>query len=277
MLALLSCLALVRTLRPRLVTLEQTFGLTFQRHLSYLSTLIGDLTQLGYSVRWKVLALCTWGLAQTRKRLIILAAGPGERLPDFPPATHSKTGEDGLRPFTTIRQVLGKVQSGDNLHNPASIARFSPSRPILDADTLLGTVTTKHGVFYYPDGTRNYTLREYACLQGFPRCHRFLGIGRSIKSQIGNAFPPSCVKILYKHLEKWLLEQDDVVQRHLVAEDVVMIDSEVIEPEGFNSGAMHGMNRTIDSSHDTEPYTIDLTHDIGSGPRTGLNMFPGRR
>ncbi|OAA42752.1 C-5 cytosine methyltransferase [Metarhizium rileyi] len=248
-----SCLTLVKKLRPRLVTIEQTFGLTQDQHRPYFRSLIGDLTQLGYSVRWKVVALCTWGLAQTRKRLIILAAGPGEHLPSFPQATHSGNGENGLLPYTTIRQVLGRIHGSDDLHNVDTIRRFRTRKSPLDSDSLLGTVRAGLGDFYHPDGMRNYTLREYACLQGFPKSHQFRGTVRSIKSQIGNAFPPICVKLLYKHLERWLLQQDRIKPYQPEANDVMMIDAEVLDAENPDPDWTGIMNNTIDLTNRSEP------------------------
>lgn len=55
--ALLGCNELINKTRPRLVTVEQTFGLTFDRHRQYLRAFIGDFTQFGYSVRWKIVRL----------------------------------------------------------------------------------------------------------------------------------------------------------------------------------------------------------------------------
>ncbi|GAO15965.1 hypothetical protein UVI_02055450 [Ustilaginoidea virens] len=210
--ALTCCSALINNLRPRLVTVEQTFGLTFRRHREYLNSLIGDLTSFGFSVRWKVVDLRLWGSVQSRKRLIIIAAGPGERLPLFPSATHSNNNNlhDGLIPYTTIRKALEKIQHGDELHDLSSTKRFHPRRTPLSFDAQVGTICTGGNDFYYPDGSREYTLREYACLQGFPISHVFRGTKGTVKRHIGNAFPPNTVKILYKHLERCLLRQDRV-------------------------------------------------------------------
>ncbi|KAG6016140.1 hypothetical protein E4U54_002235 [Claviceps lovelessii] len=224
--AILCSHALVRKLRPRLITLEETFGLRFSQHQEYFHSLIGDLTHHGYSVRWKVVELCTWGSAQTRKRLVIIAAGPGERLPPFPPATHSKKSADALPPYNTIRRALSKIKPGDDLHDMAAVSHFNPPRPRLDFDTQIGTIVTSPSRIYYPDGKRNYTLREYACLQGFPISHRFRGTNTSIKRQIGNAFPPNTVRLLYKHLEQWLLKQDDIANYRPPLAELITFDEE---------------------------------------------------
>ncbi|KAL6797717.1 S-adenosyl-L-methionine-dependent methyltransferase [Trichoderma sp. SZMC 28013] len=222
--ALFGCRELINKLRPRLVTLEQTFGITHERHHQYLRGLIGDYTQLGYSVRWKVVRLCTWGLAQDRKRLIILAAAPGEKLPPFPKPTHSENGTGGLKPFTTIRKAIGSIRVGDNLHNLDNVKYYRPRRAPLDPDRLAGTITTGGSEVYYPDGTRDFTLREYACIQGFPKCHKFIGTKTSIRRQIGNAFPSNTVQVLYRHLEDWLLQQDRMTRYQPIADDILIVD-----------------------------------------------------
>lgn len=55
-------------------------------------------------------------------------------------------------------------------------------------------------------GNRDFTLREYACLQGFPLEHKFGRI--RVKKQIGNAVPPSIAKVLFEEIKKSLLKAD---------------------------------------------------------------------
>lgn len=215
-------------MRPRLVTLEQTFGITHERHAGYLWALIGDMTDQGYSVRWKVVRLCTWGLAQDRKRLIMIAAAPGERLPPFPEPTHAQMSDmqSGVRKFATIHDEINRVKVGDDLHNLHQVKKFSPRKAPYDPKRLAGTITTSGSTSYHPSGKRAFTLREYACLQGFPKIHRFKGTSTAIKRQIGNAFPSNTVEMLYRHLQKWLLEQDNVSPNETAMSAVIFIDED---------------------------------------------------
>lgn len=206
--ALYGCNQLLKKLRPRIITVEQTFGLTHDRHEEYFNGFLGDFTQHGYSIRWRVIKLCAWGAAQDRRRLIIIAAAPGERLPTFPQATHSQEGGNGLLPYNSIGKALRGIRAGDDLHDLDNVHYFDPPRAPYDPERLAGTITTGGSDFYHPDGSRKLTLREYASLQGFPKSHQFLGTKTSIKRQIGNAFPPNTVRVLYKHLEQWLLNED---------------------------------------------------------------------
>ncbi|KAL8323524.1 hypothetical protein RB597_009098 [Gaeumannomyces tritici] len=148
--ALFSCKAAVEKLKPRVFTLEQTFGLASARaHKGYFAALIHGFTELGYSVRWSQIPLADWGLPQTRKRLIIIGACPGEPLPTFPEPSH-------------------------------------------------GGMAAR--------GTRRFTDRELACIQGFPIDFHFKG--SCVKKQIGNAFPPSVVEHLFRHLREQLRRAD---------------------------------------------------------------------
>lgn len=72
--ALPSVWNLVHKLRPRIVTIEETEGL-FSRHRDWFYLLINIFTSSGYSVRWKVVQCHAYGVPQTRKRLLVVAAG----------------------------------------------------------------------------------------------------------------------------------------------------------------------------------------------------------
>ncbi|TQV93241.1 C-5 cytosine methyltransferase DmtA [Cordyceps javanica] len=229
--ALYTCRRLIKQTRPRIITLEQTFGITHAKHIGHFWALIRDFTDLGYSVRWSIIRLCTWGSPQDRKRLIMIAAAPGERLPPFPAPTHSEHGGNGRKPFNTVASTLARVRDSDDLHDLNCVQSFHPPRPRWDANTLGRTITTGGANAYHPSGLRDFTLRELACLQGFPKKHRFVGTTTQIRRQIGNAFPPNTVYVLYKHLHEWLLKEDNVGTH--VPEDVMVIDddSDVSEPE----------------------------------------------
>jgi DNA (cytosine-5)-methyltransferase 1 len=256
--ALFGCNELIKRTKPRLITLEQTFGITHERHSLYLQALIRDLTQFGYSVRWKVVQLKTWGSAQDRKRLIVLAAAPGEKLPPFPKATHSDDPEDGLIPLNTIGRALAVVRVGDDLHDLDDVKHHHPPRPSYSPDRLAMTITTGCREMYFPDGTRDLTLRELASLQGFPRRHRFQGTKTSVRRQIGNAFPPNTVHTLYKHLREWLEKEDGVVTREPPRTDIIMIDAEP-ETQPARASTSGSISISQDRANREDLQVIDLT------------------
>lgn len=73
--SLFSIAALIRRAKPRIVTLEQTFGILFTSFEWEFRVLIQMLTMHGYSVSWKVMELQKLGLASRRQRLMIEAVG----------------------------------------------------------------------------------------------------------------------------------------------------------------------------------------------------------
>ena len=82
--------AVIEVAKPRVVTLEQTFGITWPRFRFYFNALIQMFTTHDFSVRWAIVPLQQWvrippslttqlltpcqGLPQRRHRLIIIAA-----------------------------------------------------------------------------------------------------------------------------------------------------------------------------------------------------------
>ncbi|KAF6835883.1 rip defective [Colletotrichum plurivorum] len=210
--ALFACRSLVEKMRPRIFTLEQTFGILQRCHDPFFCSLVGGFTEFGYSVTWKIVHLQTWGLPQTRKRLIMIGACPGEKLPPFPTATHSETGLGGLSKHVTIRQALRKIDHTSTFHNPEEEikATLPVGSVVSDPDEILRRcVTCSGGQNMHWSNTRAYTVREFASLQGFPVWHKFAPASKAVlKRQIGNAFPACVVRHLCTHLKNWLLEVD---------------------------------------------------------------------
>ena len=60
----------------------------------------------------------------------------------------------------------------------------------------------------HPNGTRDFTHREFACLQGFPLEHKFGETG--VKKQIGNAVPPVVARAILESVKKALMKADGV-------------------------------------------------------------------
>ncbi|KAI1166699.1 S-adenosyl-L-methionine-dependent methyltransferase [Nemania serpens] len=222
---LFSCHELIKKLRPRLFTLEQTFGILHPRFEFYFNSLVHGFTQNNYSIRWKIVDLVDWGSPATRKRLVMIGACPGEELPPFPEATHVAPGSTkrGKRPYVTVKRMLARIPRDasqyDDMHQPHEMVRKRLER--WDPDVTLKRCITTNGGYgnYHPNGRRDFTLREYATLQTFSVDYPFQNPDR--KKQIGNAFPPMVVKVLYTHLRKWLEKQDGVYA----------IENEPIDPD----------------------------------------------
>ena len=133
---------------------------------------------------------------------------PGEVLPPFPKPTHSSNPEKtGLKPWTTINETIAKIPLGWPNHDVhLAIARDNPPQ---SGDKIATCITTSGGGIIHPSGTRDYTHREFACLQRFPLGHKFGGTG--VKKQIGNAVPPIVAKILLETVRDALLKADGLM------------------------------------------------------------------
>ncbi|KAL0636080.1 hypothetical protein Q9L58_004986 [Maublancomyces gigas] len=198
--------------RPRIVTLEQTDGILNRQE--WFRSLVLCFTELGFSVSWKVLHGVEYGLPQTRKRLFLLAASPGELLPDFPTPKYAHPTRDkhlnsSLPPARTVRSAIGYIPYSSTCHQPLYFPNgFRPS-PVDFDQPLRATILASGGPYdVHPSGLRPFTPRELACLQTFPVTHDFAGSVFQKKKQIGNAVPPVLAKALLKEVRKTLEKAD---------------------------------------------------------------------
>lgn len=66
---------ILKAIKPRIATLEQTFGLmTHEEHQQNFKMLLHDIGKAGYNLRYKLQDMSKLGLVQQRKRLLIIAA-----------------------------------------------------------------------------------------------------------------------------------------------------------------------------------------------------------
>lgn len=208
--ALPSVCQFVEILKPRVITLEETEGLV-TRHNEWFQLLINTFTYFGYSVRWKVVQCHSYGVPQTRKRLLIVAAGPGEALPPFPDPTHGPD-QSLLKPLTTINSSISAIPLNAEDHDQSIRFDGGVVRPSFDRNIQAKTITTNAGQGnYHPSGQRPYTIRELARMQTFPLYHSFAG-ARGItekRRQVGNAVPPLLAKAMFKSVVESLKKNDE--------------------------------------------------------------------
>ncbi|KAF7920854.1 uncharacterized protein EAE98_008883 [Botrytis deweyae] len=212
--SLFAVAAVIKVAKPRVVTLEQTFGILYPRFRGYFSSLICMFTSCGFSLRWAIVPLAQWGLPQRRFRLIIIASCPGEPLPPMPPPTHSPphpppSSLHKPRPFKTVSQTLREIPESAANHSPHLLPE-KYLKPYNAHAILPRTMTTSGGDNWHPSGKRGFTDREFACLQGFPLEHKFGQNG--IKRQIGNAVPPVVAKVLFEGIRRFMEGTDGVVR-----------------------------------------------------------------
>ena len=175
-----------------------------------------SLQRLGYTVDYKVIRCVDYGIAQDRRRLVLVASRVG--------AAMVPAGRLNGRPPTTVRQAIGalpSIEAGEtheadpmhrspNLstinrqriaasvpggtwhdwpeelrlacHRRASGARFTNVYARMCWDRPAPTLSTHFhnfgaGRFGHPEQDRAVSLREAAMLQGFPENYRFVPDG----------------------------------------------------------------------------------------------------
>lgn len=193
------------------------------------------LKRLGYDFDYDVKDAKTYGVPQSRRRLVLIASRLGPI--NLPADTHG----DGLIDYTTVWDAIGEyhpLQAGQSSskianHKAAQISELNlkrlkhtpeggdrrdwPQHLVLDChvnksgytdtygrlkrDEPAKTLTTKcisisNGRFGHPTQHRGLTVREAAALQTFPNDFVFEGTLIQTARQVGNAVPVLVAKVL---------------------------------------------------------------------------------
>lgn len=74
--ALYACIEVLDKFRPRIVTVEQTFGLLHSRFKPFFNKFVQCFTENNYSIAYRVMNLAEISSSQNRKRLIMIASCP---------------------------------------------------------------------------------------------------------------------------------------------------------------------------------------------------------
>lgn len=199
----------ILVVNPSVVSMENVPGLT---KYEIFDEFVAALKEAGYYVSYQIVYCPEYGIAQRRRRLVLLASKYGDIL--LIPPTHKK--ED----FLTVRDVIGnlprispgEVNVTDSLHKSSGIKelglkRLKASKPggnwldwpeelraechkkdsgnsykgvyaRMSWDALAPTITTQFnnfgtGRFGHPEQDRALSLREGALIQTFPLSYEF--------------------------------------------------------------------------------------------------------
>lgn len=224
-------LRFVTEMHPKTIMMENVPGLANDCRFI---EMCASINELGYQVKVKILDAADYGVAQRRKRLILLASR--FHTPDTAPKSLQRV---------TIREAFSGVgapsRSKDKLHSLpeqrseavkkliAMIPKNGGSRTDLPQkyqlnchknstgfrdvygrmswDAVAPTITSgcinpSKGRFLHPSYNRTITLREAALLQGFPIDYKFdVAHGKgAIALMVGNALPPPFIAANAKSL-----------------------------------------------------------------------------
>lgn len=220
----------IRELRPKIVLAENVQGLLNHDGGKSLDKIINVLNAEGYGVRYQLLNALDFGVAQKRKRLIIIAVKGSDEIPPIPvPALTHKVLRDvilqcppseGIEYSSNKKKVLKLVPpggcwtslpdsvqkaymgasygTGSQMGGRRGMARrMSWDEPSL---TILCSPSQKQTERCHPDETRPFNIRESARIQSFPDDWEFCGSVMSQYKQIGNAVPVIFAESIARHI-----------------------------------------------------------------------------
>lgn len=111
---------LVVDLKASYFVFENVRGLTVGAHGKFLQEVIGEFQKGGYRVveDYRVLNAARYGVPQDRQRLFLIGARKGNRLPEYPAATHQLPGAKGngdgaLKATPTVWDALTDLPEAD--------------------------------------------------------------------------------------------------------------------------------------------------------------------
>ena len=122
--------------RPRFFLLENVRNFVSFKNCMVLKLSLAALVKMGYQCTFGVLQAGHYGVAQTRRRAIILAAAPGEKLPLYPEPLHTFSARSG-----SLSALVGDRKYMTNISRMFS----APFRTITVRDTMSDLPAIKNG------------------------------------------------------------------------------------------------------------------------------------
>lgn len=106
---------LVKELQPKFFVFENVKGLTVGAHKKFLAEVVASLQEIGYELLlpWRVLNAADFGVPQDRRRLFLIGARKGIRLPKYPDAGHLAR--------VTVADAISDLPNADEFPELASV------------------------------------------------------------------------------------------------------------------------------------------------------------
>lgn len=196
-------LRIIQDKQPKWFIAENVSGILSLGGGEVFQMILDDFGAAGYRVNHRLENMADFGVAQKRKRVIILGTR-SDLHPDMtlrhPDPTHSKNPTLFMKKWVTMGEALRTFQKFDVPQDLASKYKFVErnftghrrSDPDQPSPTILARGNGKGGVNAtpHPFEERRLSVMESAYLQSFPHTYIFKGSMTSQYRQIGNAIPP---------------------------------------------------------------------------------------
>lgn len=215
----------LRQVRPLAFIVENVDGMRFAQNHHLLQNQLTRFRLAGYRVAWAVLNAKDYGLAQDRRRLLLVGIRSSEKITfRFPSPTHGVGRE--LKPYTTLRNAIWDLRdapAGSYNAEPLHWYYLSRNRRRTWGEQATCVVAHWRHVGLHPDSpplrkldrdrwefsrsgkARRFSYLECAALQGFPRPEAFDVCSVTLRFRaIGNAVPPPLFKAVASSLVQQL-------------------------------------------------------------------------
>lgn len=200
-----SCLKVIETKRPKYFILENVKGLLSNNKgetWKVIWSSICGLEKVGYTVAWKVLNTCDYGIPQNRERVFIIGIREKEFNIEWPIKTKMNNIEDYVdwknncsrEPSPFCKKILYNLKTKPLFINNS----FTKSQ---NRNTLVvPTITTRMSLWCIPL-SRYSTVNELLGLQGFFQFRQVISKTQMTK-QIGNSMSVNVLKCILKETFK---------------------------------------------------------------------------
>lgn len=202
----LDILRVLETKKPEAVVLENVRQFASFGRGEPLNQVLDGLSNLGYSVLWKILNALDFGLPQKRERTIIVGIQGGMTHFQWPePKKSRKPLSDILETRPDRRHFVS-----EGIRRKRLEAHKPRTKPAIWHENKAGNISShpfscalRAGASYnylLVDGERRLTPREQLRLQGFPESFEVIGNDGQIRKQTGNAVPVPMVRAVIREV-----------------------------------------------------------------------------
>jgi DNA (cytosine-5)-methyltransferase 1 len=208
-------LRIIQDKQPKWFIAENVSGILSLGGGEIFQMVLDDFKAAGYRVIHRLENMADFGVAQNRKRVIILGTRsdlPLEMTLRHPDPTHNKNPTLFMKKWITMGEALREFQKFDVPQDVASKYKFVErnftghrrSDPDQPSPTILARGNGKGGVNAtpHPFEERRLSVMESAHIQSFPHTYIFKGSMTSQYRQIGNAIPPMYGELIGNELLK---------------------------------------------------------------------------
>ena len=209
--------------KPKAFLLENVKGLTNHDKGNTFKVIKQSLTNMGYSIFYKVLNSKDYGIPQNRERIFIVGFKNKISSFTFPNPIYSKSNINELLEHNVEGHDLSETASKHlkkhlanylekkkiNEEYPIFATEIRPSRCSLRNDGYSPCLTAKMGtggnnVPVLATENRKLTVRECLRLQGFPESYKMKDNYSQSYKQIGNSVTVPVIKLIAKEMVKYL-------------------------------------------------------------------------